>query len=71
MLADGVPVAWALRALGLRQRGRVRMTPDLLIELFAACESQGIKLGLYGGEPTTLATFAAFLAETAPDLEVA
>ncbi len=71
VLADGVPMVWALRALGLPQLNRVRVTPDLLLELFVTCESQGIRLGLYGGEPTTLAAFTAFLSEATPDLEVA
>ena len=39
VLADGVPMVWALRAFGLDQRRRVRIAPDLLYELFAACEA--------------------------------
>ena len=71
VLADGAPVAWALRALGVPQHRRVRVTPDLLLELFVACESQGLKLGLYGGDPTTLAAFTDLLSEATPDLDVA
>jgi N-acetylglucosaminyldiphosphoundecaprenol N-acetyl-beta-D-mannosaminyltransferase len=71
VLADGVPLVWALRALGLQQQRRVRVTPDLLPELFAACEARGIRLGLYGGTPQTLDVFTAFLADAAPCLEVA
>ena len=54
VVPDGVPMVWALRALGLPQRRRVRVAPDLLLELFVACETCGIKLGLYGGTPETL-----------------
>ena len=71
VLADGVPVVWALRALALPQQRRVRVTPDLLLELFAVCEARGIRLGLYGGTPETLAAFVAFLSESVPRLEVA
>ena len=42
VVPDGVPLVWALRALGLNQQRRVRVTPDLLLELFAACELQGV-----------------------------
>lgn len=71
VVADGVPLVWALRALGLPQRHRVRVTPDLLLDLFAICEARGIRVGLYGGTNETLAAFGAFLADAAPDLEVA
>ena len=37
VVPDGQPMVWALRALGLPQRARVRMAPDLLLELVAAC----------------------------------
>ncbi len=70
VLADGVPMVWALRALGLPQQRRVRVTPDLLVELFGACEARGLRLGLYGGAPQTLAAFTTFLADAAPRLAV-
>lgn len=71
VVADGVPLVWALRALGLPQQHRVRVTPDLLLDLFATCEARGIRIGLYGGTPETLAAFVALLADAAPDLQVA
>ena len=71
VVADGVPLVWALRALGLPQRRRVRVTPDLLLELFVVCEARGTRLGLYGGTKQTLAAFTAFLADAAPRLELA
>jgi N-acetylglucosaminyldiphosphoundecaprenol N-acetyl-beta-D-mannosaminyltransferase len=70
VVADGVPLVWALRGLGLPQRRRVRVTPDLLIELFAMCEARGIRLGLYGGSPQTLSAFVALLADAAPRLQM-
>lgn len=70
VLPDGVPMVWALRALGLPQERRVRVTPDLVVELFALCEARGIEVGLYGGTPQALAAFKALLAETLPGLKV-
>ena len=71
VVADGVPMVWALRLLGLPQQRRVRVSPDLLLHLFAACEAHGLRLGLYGGSPETLEVFAAFLRREYPRLEVA
>lgn len=69
VVPDGVPMVWALRALRLPQRRRVRVTPDLLIDLIAACEAHGIKMGLYGGTPETLTDFVSLLKEAVPDLQ--
>ena len=71
VVADGVPMVWGLRLLGLPQRRRVRVTPDLLLELFAACELCGVRVGLYGGMEETLTAFLSFLREAAPGLDVA
>lgn len=71
VVPDGVPLVWALRLLGLPQRRRVRVTPDLLLELFAAFELHGVRLGLYGGTEEALAAFVSFLGVACPDLELA
>jgi N-acetylglucosaminyldiphosphoundecaprenol N-acetyl-beta-D-mannosaminyltransferase len=71
VLPDGVPLVWALRALGLPQQRRIRVTPDILLTLFAICETGGLKVGLYGSTPRTVDAFLAFLREATPDLEVA
>jgi N-acetylglucosaminyldiphosphoundecaprenol N-acetyl-beta-D-mannosaminyltransferase len=70
VIADGVPMVWALRALGPGQRRRVRVTPDLLLALFAGAVSRSLKVGLYGGTPETLEAFLRGLAEHFPDLDV-
>ena len=70
VVPDGVPMVWAQRALGLPQQRRVRVTPDLLLELFAICEARGIRLGLYGGTPESLPAFVKCLADAVPRLEV-
>jgi N-acetylglucosaminyldiphosphoundecaprenol N-acetyl-beta-D-mannosaminyltransferase len=71
VLPDGVPLVWALRALGLAQRRRVRVTPDLLLELFVVFEEGGVPIGLYGGAPDVLGAFRSFLATALPRLDVA
>ena len=70
VVADGQPMVWALKALGAPQQRRVRMAPDLLLSIFAACEQRDIALGLYGGAPDTLATFTDTLHEHYPRLRV-
>lgn len=70
VVPDGVPLVWAGRLLGLTQRRRVRVTPDLLLELFVRAEDERIRVGLYGGTPLTLATFRHFLGTATPDLSV-
>jgi N-acetylglucosaminyldiphosphoundecaprenol N-acetyl-beta-D-mannosaminyltransferase len=71
VVPDGVPMVWALRALGVPQQRRVRVTPDLLIEILVTCEVRGVKVGLYGGTPQTLASLTTLLAQALPDLELA
>ena len=70
VVPDGQPMVWALRALGLPQRARVRMAPDLLLELVAACEARHLKLGLYGGRPETLRVFVDHLQDHFPSLDI-
>jgi len=71
VVADGVPMVWALKALGLPQERRVRVSPDLLYVLFDACQERGIKLGLYGGSPETLRVFCDWLAREYPRVQLA
>lgn len=71
VLADGQPMVWALRLLGSPQKRRVRVAPDLLIQLFAEAERQGIPLGLYGGTPETLRVFTDWLTAHYPRLGIA
>lgn len=71
VVPDGQPMVWALRALRLPQQARVRVAPDLLLDLFAACAARGLKLGLYGGTPETLQAFVTYLGDDFPGLDVA
>jgi N-acetylglucosaminyldiphosphoundecaprenol N-acetyl-beta-D-mannosaminyltransferase len=46
------------------------MTPDLVIDVLAAAEAQGVRLGLYGGTEATLGAFSDLLSEAYPGLTV-
>jgi len=71
VVPDGVPMVWGLRALGLPQQRRVRVSPDFLYVLFDVCQKRGMRLGLYGGSPETLRVFCDRLARDYPRLHVA
>ncbi len=66
---DGVPLVWALRALGLRQATRV-YGPSLMPEVCARAAAEGVPVGLYGGAPETLALLRAELRTRFPGLQV-
>lgn len=52
--ADGMPLAWALRLLGVPGAGRV-YGPDLTLAVAARAAAEGIPVGLHGGTPEALA----------------
>jgi N-acetylglucosaminyldiphosphoundecaprenol N-acetyl-beta-D-mannosaminyltransferase len=68
--ADGMPLAWALRLLGVRGAPRV-YGPDLMLAVCACAERERIPVGLYGGTPAALAALEAVLACRFPALRVA
>lgn len=70
VVPDGQPLVWALRLLGVTQRRRVRVSPDLLLRLFAEAERSDSAVGLYGGTERTLRHFQASLASHVPRLRV-
>lgn len=67
--ADGAPLAWALRLLGVRGAQRV-YGPSLMLAVCARAEGEGIPVGLYGGTPAALAALEAVLACRFPALRV-
>jgi N-acetylglucosaminyldiphosphoundecaprenol N-acetyl-beta-D-mannosaminyltransferase len=67
---DGVPLVWALRALGAAGATRVygpRLT-EILCERAAGC---GVPVGFYGGAPEVLERLCARLAARHPGLRIA
>jgi N-acetylglucosaminyldiphosphoundecaprenol N-acetyl-beta-D-mannosaminyltransferase len=58
--ADGMPLVWALRALGVKDASRV-YGPTLTLHVCEAAAHQRVPIGLYGGTPESLAAFVEFL----------
>lgn len=70
VVPDGMPLVWALRALGVPDASRVRGA-DLTRVLAVAAAERGVPIGLYGGREDVVAAFAQALRRNAPGLEVA
>jgi len=67
---DGVPLVWALRALGLQGATRV-YGPYLTPRLLAAAEREGLPVGFYGAAPETLERLLGMVRRNYPKLRVA
>lgn len=70
VLADGMPVVWACKALGQPLPGRVAGS-DLIDSLSGAAAAAGRSVFLMGGNPGTAETAADVLRSRYPDLQVA
>ncbi|HYC57224.1 MAG TPA: WecB/TagA/CpsF family glycosyltransferase [Candidatus Binatia bacterium] len=68
--ADGVPLVWCLRLLGLRDAVRVH-GPWLLPFLCEQAARRGVPVGFYGGEEEVMRDLLAELRRRAPGLQVA
>lgn len=67
--ADGVPLVWALRGLGVKGASRV-YGPTLTLHVCEASAQERIAIGLYGGTSESLAAFVAFLQKRFPGILV-
>ena len=67
---DGMPLVWALRALGERHASRV-YGPDASVAMLAAAEEAAIPVGFYGGTPETLSKLISNTELKHPRLEIA
>lgn len=67
---DGMPVVWALRALGAGQAERV-YGPDTTVAMLAAAERAGVPVGFYGGTPQALESLLTAVRLRHPKLEIA
>jgi N-acetylglucosaminyldiphosphoundecaprenol N-acetyl-beta-D-mannosaminyltransferase len=67
---DGVPLVWALRALGLPQTRRV-YGPALMRLVCRRAEERGLAIGLYGGSPEVQERLRSRLLERHPLLRIA
>jgi N-acetylglucosaminyldiphosphoundecaprenol N-acetyl-beta-D-mannosaminyltransferase len=66
---DGMPVVWALRALGESGARRV-CGPDAMIVMLQAAEKAGVPVGFYGGSQTVLDTLIATVRLRFPILKI-
>lgn len=67
---DGMPLVWALHALGERHARRV-YGPDATEAMLAAAEKAGISVGFYGGSSAVLDALVAATRLRHPNLNVA
>ena len=67
--ADGMPLVWSLRLLGLPGAQRI-YGPDATEHLLGAAERQGIPVGFYGASPPTLRALLATVHSRWPALHV-
>ena len=67
---DGMPLVWALRALGESGAQRV-YGPDATVAMLAAAEDAGVPVGFYGGSQAVLDSLIAAVRLRRPKLEIA
>lgn len=67
---DGMPLVWALRALGESRAQRV-CGPDATAALLAAAETAGVPVGFYGGSQAVLDALTGAVRLRHPNLNVA
>jgi N-acetylglucosaminyldiphosphoundecaprenol N-acetyl-beta-D-mannosaminyltransferase len=70
ILPDGLPLVWALRALGERSAHRV-CGPDFTAIMLAAAENAGVSVGFYGGSQSTIDALVAAVRKRHPKLNIA
>jgi N-acetylglucosaminyldiphosphoundecaprenol N-acetyl-beta-D-mannosaminyltransferase len=66
---DGMPVVWALRALGMRNVNRV-YGPDATVALLSAAQESDIPIGFYGASEETLALLLAKVEDRYPGIRI-
>ena len=66
---DGMPLVWALRALGHRDASRV-YGPDATEALLPAAQKSGIPIGFYGGSEATLAQLVSKVENRYPGIRI-
>ncbi|GGO39544.1 WecB/TagA/CpsF family glycosyltransferase [Deinococcus humi] len=68
--SDGVPLVWALKALGVPQAERV-YGPTLMLHVCEAAARARLPIALYGGTSESLEEFVLFLQTNYPGIEIA
>jgi N-acetylglucosaminyldiphosphoundecaprenol N-acetyl-beta-D-mannosaminyltransferase len=67
--SDGMPLAWAMRSLGIRHQPRV-YGPDLMLALCEQAATLGHRIFLYGGRDEVLSVLRGNLIERFPGLQI-
>jgi N-acetylglucosaminyldiphosphoundecaprenol N-acetyl-beta-D-mannosaminyltransferase len=67
---DGMPLVWALRAMGDREATRV-YGPDATEVILCEAQDSGLPVGFYGGSATTIATMIREVRRRYPKLDIA
>lgn len=67
--SDGMPLVWALRALGVKNASRV-YGPTLTLHICEAAAQESIPVALYGGTPESLLAFEDFLHKYYPQIRL-
>ncbi len=66
---DGMPLVWALRALGSKEASRV-YGPTLTLDVCEAAAKEEITIALYGGTTESLVAFTDFLKNRFPAIDI-
>ena len=66
---DGMPLVWALRALGVPTASRV-YGPDAMVAMLDSAERSGLPVGFYGGSESALALLLSAIRQRNPRLKV-
>ncbi len=67
---DGMPLVWALKALGVRHATRV-YGPDATEVLLGRARDEKVRVGFYGGSPSTLKTLIDIVRQRYEGIEIA
>ncbi|ABA24441.1 Glycosyl transferase WecB/TagA/CpsF [Trichormus variabilis ATCC 29413] len=67
--ADGMPLVWALKALGIKNASRV-YGPTLTLHVCNAAANLGVPIAFYGGTTESLAAFSKFLRNQFPGIKI-
>lgn len=70
IVPDGMPLVWALRALGVRWASRV-YGPELTVQLLRRASAEHIAVGFYGGTPATAARLLDAVRRGFPEVPIA
>lgn len=70
VVPDGMPLVWALKALGVKSASQVRGA-NLTLHVVERAAREGVPIGLYGGTPESLKDFVWLLEERVPGVRVA